>query len=109
MTENEVYKPNCCTGCTFADECFSETRIKCADYEIAIKEYNIGLAEGRKIQCGEQGKDGMLKPCEVMKENAEAKELLKTFLLIADKKVSQMEFQLCVADAKQFLNMVVEK
>lgn len=35
--------------------------------------YKDGLAEGRKIQCGEQGKDGMLKPCEVMKENAELK------------------------------------
>ena len=32
-----------------------------------------------------------------------AKELIKTLLLIADNKVSQLEFQLCVADAKQFL------
>jgi hypothetical protein len=32
-----------------------------------------------------------------------AKELIKTLLLIADNRVSQMEFQLCVADAKQFL------
>ena len=32
-----------------------------------------------------------------------AKELIKTLLLIADNKVSQMEFQLCIADAKQFL------
>ena len=38
-----------------------------------------------------------------------AKELLKTFLLLADNKISQMEFQLCVADAKQFLNSKVEK
>ena len=35
-----------------------------------------------------------------------AKELIKTLLLIADNKVSQMEFQLCIADAKQFLSEV---
>lgn len=40
---------------------------------------------------------------EVIGKLTKAKELLKTFLLIADNKVSQMEFQLCVADAKQFL------
>ena len=38
-----------------------------------------------------------------------AKELLKTLLLIADNKVSQLEFQLCVADTKQFLNSEGEK
>ena len=35
-----------------------------------------------------------------------SKELIRTLLLIADNKVSQMEFQLCVADAKQFLSEV---
>lgn len=40
---------------------------------------------------------------EVLGKLSKARELLKTFLLIADNKVSQMEFQLCVADAKQFL------
>jgi hypothetical protein len=35
-----------------------------------------------------------------------AKELIKTLLLIADNRVSQMEFQLCVADAKQLLSEV---
>ena len=46
MTEKKVYKPNCCTECCFADECFSEARIKCEKYEIAMKEYYRGLAEG---------------------------------------------------------------
>ena len=40
---------------------------------------------------------------EVIGKLSKARELLKTFLLIADNKVSQMEFQLSVADAKQFL------
>ena len=40
---------------------------------------------------------------EVLGKLSKARELLKTLLLIADNKVSQMEFQLCVADAKQFL------
>ncbi len=40
---------------------------------------------------------------EVLGKLSKARELLKTFLLIADNKVSQMEFQLSVADAKQFL------
>ena len=38
-----------------------------------------------------------------------AKEIIRTLLLVADNKASQMEFQLCVADAKQFLNSEVEK
>ena len=37
---------------------------------------------------------------------SKAKELIKTLLLIADNKVSQMEFQLCIADSKQFLSEV---
>lgn len=40
---------------------------------------------------------------------AKLKELIKTLLLIVDNKASQMEFQLCVADAKQFLNNEAEK
>lgn len=32
-----------------------------------------GLAEGRKEKCLEQNKDGTIRPCEVMKENAELK------------------------------------
>ena len=45
-----------------------------------------------------------------LKDNlTKAKEIIKTLLLIADNKVSQMEFQLCVADAKQFLNSEVVK
>lgn len=51
--------------------------------------YNRGLREGQDL-----GKGQLIK----------AKELIKTLLLIADNKVSQMEFQLCVADAKQFIN-----
>ncbi len=35
-----------------------------------------------------------------------AKEIIRTLLLVADNKVSQMEFQLCVADAKQFISEV---
>ena len=46
---------------------------------------------------------------EVIGKLTEAKEIIKTLLLIADNKVSQMEFQLCVADAKQFLNSEVVK
>lgn len=37
------------------------------------------------------------------KNLCKAKELINTLLLIADNKVSQMEFQLCIANAKQFL------
>ena len=45
-----------------------------------------------------------------LKDNlTKAKEIIKTLFLIADNKVSQMEFQLCVADAKQFLNSEVVK
>ena len=40
---------------------------------------------------------------EVIGKLSKAKELIKTLLLIADNKVSQMEFLLCVAEAKQFL------
>ena len=55
----------------------------------------------------------LLESCEgatmMYRDLQKAKELIKTLLLIADNKVSQMEFQLCVADAKQFLNSEVEK
>ena len=40
---------------------------------------------------------------EVIGKLSKAKELIKTLLLIADNKVSQMEFLLCVAEAKRFL------
>ena len=40
---------------------------------------------------------------EVWGELTKAKELIRTLLLVADNKVSQMEFQLCIADAKGFL------
>ena len=56
--------------------------------------YDRGFKEGREFE-----KEQLTK----------AKELIKTLLLIADNKVSQMEFQLCVADAKQFLNSEVGK
>ena len=46
---------------------------------------------------------------EVIGKLSKAKELLKTLLLIADNKVSQLEFQLCVADTKQFLYDEVEE
>lgn len=78
MTETEVYKPNCCIECTFADECFSEERIKCADYEIAIKEYDRGLAAGRKEEqektcyC-EHIQHFEKEVAELIKENAELK------------------------------------
>lgn len=45
----------------------------------------------------------IFKEIETENKLTKAKELIKTLLLIADNKVSQMEFQLCVADAKQFL------
>ena len=87
----EQYKPNCCTGCTFVDECFSETRIKCADYEIAIKEYDRGFAEGRKegyeqgrnnereLQCGKKNYEKDIarlekEIAELKKENKELKQ-----------------------------------
>lgn len=53
--------------------------------------YNKGFREGQDI-----GKGQLIR----------AKELIKTLLLIADNKVSQMEFQLYVADAKKFINEV---
>ena len=53
--------------------------------------YNRGFREGRDFE-----KEQLVR----------AKELIKTLLLIADNKVSQMEFQLCVADAKQFISEV---
>ena len=37
------------------------------------KIYLDGLAEGRKEKCLEQNNDGTIRPCEVMKENAELK------------------------------------
>jgi len=49
----------------------------------------------------------LLESCEgatmMYKDLCKAKELISTLLLIADNKVSELEFQLCVADAKQFL------
>jgi chromosome segregation ATPase len=49
-------------------------------------------------------------PCPHLKKRDEqltkAKEIIRTLLLVADNKVSQMEFQLCVADAKQFISEV---
>lgn len=39
------------------------------------------------------------------KNLCKAKEIINTLLLIADNKVSQMEFQLCIADAKHFLKV----
>ena len=55
--------------------------------------YNRGFREGQDL-----GKGQLIR----------AKELIKTLLLITDNKVSQMEFQLCVADAKKFINEVGE-
>ena len=46
---------------------------------------------------------------EVIGKLSKAKELLKTLLLIVDNKVSQLEFQLCIADTKQFLYDEVEE
>lgn len=40
------------------------------------------------------------------KQLTKATEIIRTLLLVADNKVSQMEFQLCVADAKQFLKEI---
>ena len=40
---------------------------------------------------------------ELIGKLSKAKELIKTLLLIADNKVSQMEFLLCVAEAERFL------
>ena len=40
------------------------------------------------------------------KELTKAEEIIRTLLLVADNKVSQMEFQLCVADAEQFLKEI---
>lgn len=49
----------------------------------------------------------LLESCEgatmMYKDLCKAKELINTLLLIADNKVSQLEFQLCIADAIQFL------
>ena len=83
---------------------------------IRLEEENAELKEAVKHfnPCGEWNDD--IHDCEFRHYSMEygdkltkARELLKTFLLIADNKVSQMEFQLCVADAKQFLNSEVEK
>ena len=41
-----------------------------------------------------------------IKRVARAKELIKDLLLVADNNISQMGFQLCVADAKQFLKEI---
>jgi hypothetical protein len=43
---------------------------------------------------------------ETAKQLTKAKELIRTLLLIADNKVSQMEFLLCVAEAKRFISEV---
>lgn len=47
-------------------------------YTEKVKELiTIGLSEGRKEKCLEQNKDGTIRPCEVMKENAELKEQIE--------------------------------
>ena len=79
----EQYKPNCCTECTFADECFSEARIKCADYEIAIKEYDRGLADGLKVGC--------VKGRELEKEIAELKAQLEKMKICASSWIMSLE------------------
>lgn len=41
------------------------------------QDYLAGLTEGRKEKCFEQNSDGTIRPCEVMKENAELKEQIE--------------------------------
>ena len=67
------------------NEVFNVKSIIDFQFDFLQKAYLKGIKTGMKIS------------------SSKAKELIKTFLLIADNKVSQMEFQLCVADAKQFL------
>lgn len=50
-----------------------ETCSKCKTYKM----YKLGLEEGRKEECLEQNKDGTIRPCEVMKENEELKEMFE--------------------------------
>lgn len=77
-----------------------EKRIAELEAQIAeLKEKNNNLVASSKIIISLSDESEAI----TMEQLTKAKELIKTLLLIADNKVSQMEFQLCVADAKQFL------
>jgi hypothetical protein len=80
-------------------ELFEEPMIEVAT-AVAVQTTKDLQKENRKL----------LESCEgatmMYKDLCKAIELINTLLLIADNKVSQMEFQLCIADTKQFLKKI---
>lgn len=89
MTEKEKAEEYCKNSKDFV-KYTSET------YKSRLKKaYLDGLAEGKKEKCLEQNIDGTIRPCEVMKENTELKELHKSdkesLQLIIDKTNEQIE------------------
>ena len=101
------------TDCPCVLPDFGKTRNGICDHFKDVFDENAELKEelaGFKLKVaaleGETPWKDIKDKSEVIGKLTKAKELLKTLLLIADNKVSQMEYQLCVADTKHFLKEV---